>query len=76
MPRTAFEIAIFLGQLIFYKINSSQKKQSKRISLHQEITLKHFVISAMKRFNAETFHFKLKHFVSNWTWFEHKELTI
>jgi len=79
MPRTAFEIVIFLVKLIFYKINSLQKKQSKRISLHQEITLKHFVISAMKCFNAEMFCFKLKSFVSNRvavTWFECKELMI
>jgi len=53
-----------------------KKKWSKRISLCQEIALKHFVILSTKRFKAEMFHFKLKHFVSNWTWFEHKELTI
>jgi len=69
----------FWSSWSFTRATHCKKKRSKRISLHQEIVLKHFVISAMKRFRAETFRFKLKRFVSNRvavTWFEHKELTI
>jgi len=65
MPKTTFETAIFLVQLIFYKINSLQKEAIKKdLSLSRDCleTLCHFKHKTFQSWNVlfqlETFCFK------------------